>query len=65
MNIREHGTYGHGLRPGTRADMNCPNCKREREEGQEPRITREGEHWAGPGFTRLNDESASDDQAQA
>ena len=29
MEMRYHGSYGHGLRPGTTADINCPNCKRE------------------------------------
>jgi hypothetical protein len=27
--IRWHRTYGHGLRPGTTSDINCPSCKRE------------------------------------
>lgn len=29
MEIREHGNWGHGLRPGTTSDINCGSCKRE------------------------------------
>jgi hypothetical protein len=31
MDIREHHGYGHGLRPGTTRDINCPSCRRENE----------------------------------
>ena len=56
MEIRNHGNWGHGLRPGTTSDINCQSCKREDAEKRE----REERNWAGPGFTQLNDESASD-----
>ena len=56
MRIREHHGFGHGLRPGDDWDMNCPSCKAEREAGKTPVITEDG--WAGPGFTRKNDESS-------
>lgn len=26
---REHGNWGHGLQPGTDADLNCVSCQRE------------------------------------
>jgi hypothetical protein len=29
MNVRHHQGYGHGLRPGTSKDINCPSCIRE------------------------------------
>lgn len=29
MRVREHAGYGHGLRPGTNSDINCPSCKAE------------------------------------
>jgi hypothetical protein len=29
METREHDGFGHGLRSGTTADLNCPSCKRE------------------------------------
>jgi hypothetical protein len=29
MRVREHRGFGHGLRPGTDRDINCPSCKRE------------------------------------
>jgi hypothetical protein len=41
MRIREHKGFGHGLRPGTTEDINCPICKREKAEGTEPVITGE------------------------
>lgn len=31
MQIRNHGNWGHGLRPGATSDMNCIACKREDE----------------------------------
>lgn len=39
MRVREHHGYGHGLAPCTTEDINCPNCKREKETGVEPVIT--------------------------
>lgn len=57
MRIREHRGFGHGLRPGTDEDINCPSCKAEKEAGKAPLIT--GDDWAGPGFTARNDESTS------
>ena len=39
MRIREHRGYGHGLRPGTDWDMNCPNCQRDKRLGIAPVIT--------------------------
>jgi hypothetical protein len=59
MQIREHHGFGHGLRPGTTEDINCPSCKHEKAEGQEPRIHEDGQPWAGEGFTRRNEESTS------
>ena len=29
MRVREHHGFGHGLRPGTAADINCSACQRE------------------------------------
>jgi hypothetical protein len=39
MRTREHKGYSHGLKPGTSADMNCPNCQDEQAAGQAPVIT--------------------------
>ena len=85
MEIRNHGNWGHGLKPGTTSDINCPSCKREDEPKRwrlgdgTIRLTRaeaswlinqpgapgitwiapeDWKPWAGPGFTRRNDESA-------
>ena len=43
MRIREHGNYGHGLEPGTDADLNCLSCRAEQDKGTAPRITGEDE----------------------
>ena len=29
METRNHGNWGHGLRPGDTRDINCPSCIRE------------------------------------
>jgi hypothetical protein len=36
--VRQHKGYGHGLRPGTDHDMNCPSCQRDRAAGITPVI---------------------------
>jgi|SoimicMinimDraft_15_1059743.scaffolds.fasta_scaffold05828_1 hypothetical protein len=45
FDVRNHGNFGHGLRPGQTEDINCPSCKREKAEGKEPDITKAGERW--------------------
>jgi hypothetical protein len=41
MRVREHHGFGHGLQPGATEDINCLSCKREKDEGTEPKITGE------------------------
>ena len=67
MQIREHRGFGHGLRPGTTHDMNCPSCQAERAAGKPPQIHDSTVpwnpvSWAGQGFTKRNEES-TDEQA--
>jgi biotin operon repressor len=31
---KSHGSWGHGLEPGTQYDMNCLACRKEREAGR-------------------------------
>jgi len=45
FDVRNHPGFGHGLRPGTTEDINCPSCKREKAAGVVPDITKAGEAW--------------------
>jgi hypothetical protein len=39
MLIRNHRGFGHGLKPGTTRDLNCPSCTAEAAAGIMPDIT--------------------------
>ena len=64
MEIRYHGNYGHGLRPGETWDMNCPSCKRERDEERQAEEQYENGMAADwPDERQLNDWNIHNDHA--
>lgn len=57
FDVRNHGNFGHSLKPGTIEDINCHECKAEKAAGQEPNITKAGERFRRAGCTCPPDHS--------